>query len=404
MANHAKQQSSERVEAESWNRIFKSWLTQTASSADDVMDAGIRRLRKRLGRIGVPAIQPYIGYATHDAIHLSGRVLTNPPIDPDFESDRWWHNLSNAIGRFASDEVPNVKLRATAGGTVASTHSDDEGYFRFELPRETQSDDQLFWSPAIMQIDDPKSPSQLSSTTCDVMYVPDQAEFGIISDIDDTILHTGAIDILTMAKLTFLGNARTRAPLCGVAKLYEMLQHNGDIRRDPLNPVFYVSSSPWNLYDLIDDFLELNAIPKGPILLRDLGFDETKFIKEGHEHKLTKARRLMQQFDSLPFVLFGDSGQEDARLYAAAAREFGTRIRAIFIRDIDPGRTSEHDQRVDVHVRSAREAGVPMYLVHDSIEVARIAIEHRLLPEEAFQEVVSATQRDRQRKENFLEP
>ncbi|WP_442505577.1 App1 family protein [Novipirellula sp. SH528] len=392
-------------ESEAWRDVFRTWLTQTASSADDVMDAGIRRLRKRLGRCGVPNIQPYIGYATRGAIRLHGRVLTNPPLDPDFESDRWWQNLSNAIGRFASDEVPNVMVKATAGGSAGSTHSDNEGYFHFDLPRETGGGDQIFWSPAIMQIaGDNGSPSQSSTTTCDVMYVPDHAKFGIISDIDDTILHTGAIDIATMAKLTFLGNARTRAPLCGVAKLYEMLQHDGDIESEPLNPIFYVSSSPWNLYDLLEDFLELNAIPKGPILLRDLGFDENKLFKEGHEHKLVKARRLMQQYESLQFVLFGDSGQEDARLYAEAAKEFGSRIRAIFIRDIDPGLSSEHDQRVDIHVRASRAAGVPMYLVSDSTEVARIAIEHRLIPASALAEIATATQRDRQRKENILQP
>tara|TARA_R110002073_G_scaffold154287_3_gene309317 strand:- start:5673 stop:6866 length:1194 start_codon:yes stop_codon:yes gene_type:complete len=386
-------------ESPNWREVFRTWLTQTASSADDVMDAGIRRLRKRLGRSGVPKIQPYIGYASGDAIRLHGRVLTNPPLDPDFESDRWWHNLSNAIGRFASDEVPNVEVKATAGGSAGSSRSDNEGYFHFDLPRETGSSDQLFWSSALLQIaDEEGSPTQSSTTTCDVMYVPDHAKFGIISDIDDTILHTGAIDIATMAKLTFLGNARTRAPLCGVAKLYEVLQHDGNTQRDPLNPIFYVSSSPWNLHDLLEDFLELNAIPKGPILLRDLGFDENKFLKEGHEHKLVKTRRLLQQFDSLPFVLFGDSGQEDARLYATAAKEFGSRIRAIFIRDIDPGLASLHDDRVDVYLRESHDAGVPMYLVSDSIDVARIAIEHHLIPESAMAEVVAATQRDRQRK------
>ncbi|GAA5508583.1 App1 family protein [Novipirellula caenicola] len=404
MTDHVETQQDETPEFDAWRDVFKAWLTQTASSADDVMDSGVRRLRKRLGHSGVPAIQPYIGYADRDSIHLHGRVLTNPPIDPDFQTDRWWHNLSNAIRRFASDEVPNVMLRATAGGTVVTTHSDREGYFRLELPREPGNGAPLFWSPAIMQIVESGLPRQSSSTTCDVMYVPDHAKFGIISDIDDTILHTGAIDIATMAKLTFLGNARTRAPLCGVAKLYEMLQHDGDLNRDPLNPIFYVSSSPWNLHDLIEDFLELNAIPKGPILLRDLGFDKDKFFKEGHEHKLVKTRRLLQQFDSLRFVLFGDSGQEDARLYAAAAKEFGSRIRAIFIRDIDPDQSSEHDARVDVHVRASRDAGVPMYLVKDSIEVARIAIEHQLFPPTVLDEVVAATQRDRQRKENFLQP
>ena len=235
-----------------------------------------------------------------------------------------------------------------------------------------------------------------------MLTAPPDAKYGIISDVDDTILHTGATEIATMAKLTFFGNARTRAPLDGVAKLYEEMQCSVD--GDPANPIFYVSSSPWNLYDLLEDFLELNAIPRGPLLLRDLGFDDNKFLKSGHDHKLDKARRLIQTFDELPFLLFGDSGQEDARLYATAAEEFPDRIAAIFIRDIDPGVDSEHDAIVNDYVRQAAEVSVPMYLVSDSVQAAKIAIEHGWLSANALDGISAATQKDRERKEGFVQP
>lgn len=268
-------------------RSRESWLTRTIASADDVIDAGIRRLRHRYGRAGIPKIQAYLGYATPETIRMHGRVLTNPPVDPNFHTDRWWQNLTNTLMRFASDEVPGVTVKATAGGINGSAVSDAEGYFHIDLPRAVTDGDELFWSPAQLQITGQQAIHEESSTThVDVMYVPRDAQFGIISDVDDTILHTGATDIATMAKLTFFGNARTRAPLDGVAKLYELMQHAGDISELALNPVFYVSSSPWNLYDLLEDFLGLNAIPKGPLLLRDLGFDQNKFLKSGHGHKL----------------------------------------------------------------------------------------------------------------------
>ena len=51
----------------------------------------------------------------------------------------------------------------------------------------------------------------------------------------------------------------------------ECVRANGDAR----NPLFYVSSSPWNVYDVITQFLELQGIPHGPVMLRDvdIGFD-----------------------------------------------------------------------------------------------------------------------------------
>ena len=96
-----------------------------------------------------------------------------------------------------------------------------------------------------------------------VLQVGPGTAFGVISDIDDTILHSSILDWKTAAQLTFLHNARTRKPLQGVSKLYQALQAGVDGKAR--NPVFYVSSSPWNLYDLLDDFIELNAIPFGPV-------------------------------------------------------------------------------------------------------------------------------------------
>lgn len=378
-----------------WKQSFQDWLTRTTSAADDLADAGIRRLRKRLGREGIPKIQPYMGYASSDSIRLHGRVLTNPPLNPDIRNDHWWENLSNTIQRFASDEAPGVEVEATFDGRKATAVSDAEGYFHITLPRTANPDD-AFWDSACFRIlNHPKTKRQTDRAVCGVLTVPPDAKYGIISDVDDTILHTGATEITTMAKLTFFGNARTRAPFDGVAKLYEEMQCSVD--GEPANPIFYVSSSPWNLYDLLEDFLELNAIPRGPLLLRHLGFDGNKFLKSGHDYKLDKARRLIKTFDELPFLLFGDSGQEDARLYAAAAKEFPGRIAGIFIRDIDPGVASDHDTIVDQYVRQAAEVGVPMYLVRDSIQAAEIAIEHGWLSSEVLDEVAAATERDRDR-------
>lgn len=386
-----------------WHAEFQDWLKRTASAADDLVDAGIRRLRKRLGREGIPQIQPYMGYASEDTVYLHGRILTNPPIEPDFNNTNWWQNLSEAVQRFASDEVPDVEVEATVAGFSGRAISDAEGYFHIPIPRPPSFSNDAFWQHATLRIVSPlKTGRLLEQAVCGILNVPDHAAFAVISDIDDTILHTGATDIATMVRLTFFGNARTRAPLEGVAELYEQLQTG--VEGDPTNPVFYISSSPWNLYDLLEDFLELNAIPRGPLLLRDLGFDENKFLKSGHDHKLVKARRLLDMFDKLPFILFGDSGQEDARLYASAAEEYPDRIKAVFIRDIDPASDSEHDAKVEQYVRKSAQSGVPMYLIKDSIEAATIAADHGWLTASQQARVEPATARDKQRPAGVMQP
>ena len=45
------------------------------------------------------------------------------------------------------------------------------------------------------------------------------------------------------------------------------------------NPLFYVSSSPWNIYDLLSEFFSLNDIPIGPVLfLRDWGLTDVELV------------------------------------------------------------------------------------------------------------------------------
>ena len=62
-----------------------------------------------------------------------------------------------------------------------------------------------------------------------------------------------------MSRTTFLNNARTRLPFAGVAEFYRSLQLGRNGKRN--NPFFYVSSSPWNLYDLLKDFLDTTTDP-----------------------------------------------------------------------------------------------------------------------------------------------
>ena len=107
-----------------------------------------------------------------------------------------------------------------------------------------------------------------------------------------------------------------------------------------------MSSSPWNLYDLLDDFMELNAIPYGPIFLRDIGTDDRQVHQDAGARPQARTRaRADRALPELRWVLLGDSGQADAELYAEAAQEFGDRIAAIYIRDVDPATSTSRSIR-----------------------------------------------------------
>lgn len=374
-----------------WRSRIRQHLQDLVIDADDHLDAAWRRFDQRLGRGRARHIAAYRGYGDATGIELIGRVLAEAPLGGPQDDDAWWDNLLNTYRRFESDEVPGAALQLSFGGARHQATSDHEGYYSASFAPAASAGDDL-WEDALVSLADGSLP-----TTQPVMQVLPQARIGIISDIDDTILHTGITNWKTAAQLTFLHNARTRKPLQGVAKLYQALQA-GPAAGAALNPIFYVSSSPWNLYDLLEDFMELNAIPPGPIFLRDIGTDAGKFLKSpGHGHKLERATMLIERFPQLRWVLLGDSGQADAELYAQAAQRFGDRIAAIYIRDVDPDTDSPFDLGVDTHIERVAGTSVPMLRARDSVAIAEHAVGLGLLAAAALPGIAAEVMRDQQR-------
>nr|WP_274387470.1 App1 family protein [Salsipaludibacter albus] len=188
-----------------------------------------------------------------------------------------------------------------------------------------------------------------------------------------------------MVRVTATGSAVTRTPFPGVAGLYRALETGTG---GPRRPFFYVSSSPWNLYGFLTGFLRHRDIPLGPLLLRDLGIDETKFVKSSHgDHKLVRIREVLELHPTMPVVLVGDSGQHDPQIYAQVVAEHPGRVRAVWIREVrlDPG-----DEKVERLGPRFDEAGVPMVLAPDSTAFAEHAVELGLVPPEVAAAVARA--------------
>ncbi len=184
-----------------------------------------------------------------------------------------------------------------------------------------------------------------------------EARFGILSDIDDTILETGVQRMGRMIRQTIAGSALTRSPFPGASELYRDLAAG-------VNPVFYVSSSPWNLHAFLMSFLRHHGFPMGPVLLRDL-----LGTRAGREQKHGRIREILDLHPGLDFVLLGDSGEKDPEIYADVVRSCPGRILAVYIREVrlDPG-----DGRVE-QVSGTWDDQVPFVLAPDTDAVRRHA-------------------------------
>lgn len=361
-----------------------SWMARAHRDDEEYADIRWKEFERRMGYDRNGHIAAYRGYGNGERIWLQGRLLENARYGGPGQDDGWWANLKASYLRWESDEIPDAPLTLSYAGSTKSVTTDAEGYYYASFPakQEGPGEDHVLARH--------EGDERVLTARHDILLLDPRAEFLVISDVDDTIIRTGLTSRLTAARLTFLGNARTRKPLLGVAALYRALARGAG--STGVNPIVYVSNSAWNMYDLLRDFMELNDLPKGPLLLRDIGLGA-----DSEDHKVETIDRLLKRYDPLPAILVGDSGQHDAEIYAGIAREYPRRVRAIYIRDVDPGKRSAHDEKVDRIIEGNARPDLTFTRVADSTEIARDLIRAGLLPAAALEEVRRSVRADRRR-------
>jgi phosphatidate phosphatase APP1 len=347
-----------------------------ARGVEERFDACRFRVKRRFGLLDPFEILPYRGYGTSREFFLRGRVLEEAGITCAGRDDSVWKNILNMLRRFASDEVAGARVMASFEGMQVETTADVEGYFEVRFQLAEPLDGPGGWHQVGLELLSPPSPGGGKVRSKGYVLVPYGARFGVISDLDDTVVRSSATNLLKMAWIVVRNNAHTRLPFDGVAAFYRALQLGPDSRSS--NPVFYVSSSPWNIYDMLVDFLNVHGVPHGPLFLKDWSL---RVLGKHRDYKTGVIRRLLRTYENLPFVLIGDSGEEDPEIYLQAVQEHQGRIKAVYIRDVT---SVERDAEVRAMADEARMIGTEMVAVPDTTAAAEHAASIGLIAPDAI--------------------
>ena len=309
-------------------------------------------------------LMPYTGYANDHRLVARGRAIRARGSTLAEPHTRPWRNFVALVRLMNSAEIPGATVCAHFRSRDHQAVTDREGYFAFDIPLDRRLERDVELDLRLV------SPSAADGAPviarAPICVPPASARFGVISDIDDTIVWTHVGNRRRMLWTLVRSNAATRKPLEGVAALYRAL-HEG-VAGDEGNPIFYVSSGPWNLYPPLVDFLRINGVPRGPVLMKDWGAHMLSQWRDHGTHKLESIREIMAAFADLPFVLVGDSGEQDPEIYREAVREFPGRIAAVYIRSVSAGPT--RCAEIGRIAEEVRAAGSSMLLVTDSATVA----------------------------------
>ena len=263
-------------------------------------------------------LQPYFGYSTPDTVVIRGRALEADTSRASNDTPSLVDNLAAMAALFLTKEIEGEEVRV--GSVTAIT--DNEGYYRLELPRGKARHG---WSDVAVF-----NERVGAKTTHSVLVTNPNAEYGIISDIDDTVIQTKAWSTRKNLWTTVSGSVGTRYVFPDTTTLLRVMSKSMSGRK---NPVFYVSSSPWNLHGFLDAVFTANGVVRGPKFLRDFGIDATKMITGKHgDHKGDAIDTILAANPDLAFYLIGDSGQHDAEVYRDAVARHPGRIKGVFLR------------------------------------------------------------------------
>ncbi|MEM9546207.1 MAG: phosphatase domain-containing protein [Bacteroidota bacterium] len=267
-------------------------------------------------------IQVYTAFVTSSHLYVKGRVLKDKsPIS--FVNQGPISSLFNTILRMNSRELPNIDIHCIFGDRTFEVVTDYEGYFEiFHNISEFSNLPNSIRIESIVKGEDIRFDQPLR------MYLYD-VPFGIISDIDDTILVSGVRSFFKLRLFfnTIFINPFRRKPITHAAEAYHHLLN----RFEGESPIVYVSNSPWNIFDYLQAFLEHNVFPVGEVILRDMGTQLLKSRDITEYNKYLEIEKVLIALDSTKFTLIGDTGEKDFDIYLAIHSKYPERISRIIL-------------------------------------------------------------------------
>lgn len=273
---------------------------------------------------GLILVYPSHGTAQHFTIR--GRFIEDDGVRRAKKKSSRWRNAWRNAKLLESDEIEDAIIEVAVGGFTGRATTDDDGVF--EVTASLPAGKALTpgrHAIGARAIDDK---GHRAAPTEGVLFVLPPKGLAVISDIDDTILHTGVTSKREMLKNALLKNAAQIEQVPGASKTYQAARAAG------VDLIFYLSGSPQNFVRRIHDFLTMHKFPEGPLLLKNFGTDPTL---DQETYKIAHLTRVFQRHPGLRFVLVGDSGEHDPELYTKIRGMYPTRIAGILIRKVEGG-------------------------------------------------------------------
>lgn len=305
-----------------------------------------------------PLVLTYTLYGDAKKVKVFGRVVEEIKKHDFSKHKRRLIHFYQVIKLFITIKYDCARVNTTFRNCSVDLKTDDEGFFYGIIESETSDlcplESVKF---KITSLDGKKiSPIKESIYESKIVKPTQNTKRIIVSDIDDTVMKSKATNFGKVILRTLFSTVSHRKTFPEAAEVYSLLKVGEQGNEE--NMFFYVSSSTWNIYPLLDGFLKINKFPEGVILLQDVASEKLKEHKNSHGHKLDRITEVADFYPNFGLILIGDAGQQDAEIYLQIAERYPRRVDKILIR-----KTWWTDVLVDhqPYLDRAKALGVEMY-------------------------------------------
>lgn len=271
----------------------------------------------------------YRGYVNEKQLIVFGHVFESWAPDKYRTDRRGIKHAFSIIHMFRIKPLNNIEVRLKFKNLDLTTKTQEDGYFRFDVPFHEELESGWHTYCVTCKIND------IGIIETAELLKPYESKVGIISDIDDTFLISHSNSIFKKLYVMLLKNINKRKIFEDVVKHYQHLSIAGQDSDKASNSFFFVSSSEWNLYGFINDFAEMHELPKAVIKLKKIKTGIRDFFATGrgsHDHKFDKIKDIISFYPHLEYVLLGDDSQKDAFIYERICKTFPKNIKAVYLR------------------------------------------------------------------------
>lgn len=249
-------------------------------------------------------------------LYVSGIIVKGQP-NIQGEDDKSFATFRKVLKSYFIRPLRKHPIFIQYDGTHKELETSKNGEFRVRLEREMKED---------ISVSLTKNGSKIPLLQdYPVRFEELNTKYLVVSDIDDTILHSYATNSIKKLRHLLFRPPLKRKRIEPTYKAFTKL-------RSSHFHFIYLSRSEYNLFNLITTFIIENKLPIGPVFLRKFTRWKKLLHQKGkYEFKFEILDELFSNFPNNKVIFFGDDSQYDLETYVHFAKLFPRSISKIFI-------------------------------------------------------------------------